>query len=54
VRIIRALYHSAASGKPVKLDEFDRDRRPTIKQEIRQPPVKKRRLVRAATPTREK
>lgn len=54
VRIIRALYHSAASGKPVKLDEFERDQRPTIKQEIHQPPVKKPRLVRAATPTREK
>ncbi|MDQ3773878.1 MAG: Gfo/Idh/MocA family oxidoreductase [Pseudomonadota bacterium] len=54
VRIIRALYHSAASGEPVKLDEFDRDQRPTIKQEIHQPPLKKPRLVRAATPTREK
>jgi predicted dehydrogenase len=52
VRIIRALYHSAASGKPVKLDEFERDQRPTIEQEIHQPPVKKPRLVRAATPTR--
>lgn len=41
VRIIRALYHSAASGEPVKLDEFDRDQRPTIKQEIHQSPVKK-------------
>jgi predicted dehydrogenase len=54
VRIIRALYHSAASGKPVKLDEFERDQRPAIEQEIHQPPVKKPRLVRAATPTREK
>jgi predicted dehydrogenase len=54
VRIIRALYHSAASGKPVKLDEFERDQRPTIEQEIHQPPVKKPRLVRAATPTGEK
>jgi len=54
VWIIRALYYSAASGAPVKLDEFDRDQRPTIKQEIHQTPVKKPRLVRAATPTREK
>lgn len=54
VRVIRALYHSAASGAPVKLDEFDRDKRPTIKQEIHQPPVKKPQLVRAAAPTREK
>lgn len=54
MRIIRALYRSAASGEPVKLDELDRDQRPTIKQAIHQPPVKKPRLVRAAPPTREK
>ena len=54
VRIIRARYHSASSGAPIKLDEFDRDRIPTITREIHQPPVKKPRLVRAATPSREK
>lgn len=53
VRIIRALYRSAENGKPVSLDEFEKERRPTIEQEIHEPPVKKPELVRAATPSRE-
>ena len=53
VRIIRALYRSAANGTPVSLDEFEKERRPTIEQEIHEPPVKKPELVRAATPSRE-
>ena len=53
VRIIRALYRSAANGKPVSLDEFEKERRPTIEQEIHEPPVRKPELVRAATPSRE-
>lgn len=54
VRVIRALYESSATGKPVKLADFDRDARPTIEQEIHEPPVKKRELVRAASPNRQK
>jgi glucose-fructose oxidoreductase len=54
VRVIRALYESSATGKPVKLADFDRDTRPTIEQEIHEPPVKKRALVRAASPNRQK
>lgn len=53
VRIIRALYRSAASGEPVKLAAFDRKTRPTIEQEIHEPPAKKPELVRAASPTRQ-
>jgi len=54
VRIIRALYRSAATGEPVRLGEFGKAERPTIEQEIDEPPVKKPELVRAAAPSREK
>jgi glucose-fructose oxidoreductase len=54
VRIIRALYRSAATGEPVRLGEFEKEERPTIEQEIDEPPVKKPDLVRAAAPSREK
>jgi len=54
VRIIRALYRSAATGEPVRLSEFEKEERPTIEQEIDEPPVKKPELVRAAAPSREK
>jgi predicted dehydrogenase len=53
VRIIRALYQSASTGEPIKLAAFERKTRPTIEQEIHEPPVKKPELVRAASPTRE-
>jgi len=53
VRIIRALYRAAATGEPVKLADFDRQTRPTIEQEIPEPPVKKPELVRAASPHQE-
>ena len=52
VRIIRALYESAATGVPVKLDEFRKTQRPAMEQELHEPPVKKPELVRAATPSR--
>jgi len=51
VRIIRALYRSAQIGKPVRLRPFEHRRRPTLKQEIRRPPVSKRSLVHAAPPS---
>lgn len=51
VRIIRALYRSAASGGPIQLGNFEREKRPSIAQEIHKPPTKKPELVRAATPS---
>ena len=47
VRIIRALYESAESGRPVTLDVAKKGRRPTLSQEIKRPPVKKPRLIHA-------
>ena len=52
VRIIEALYRSAASGEPLRLGKFEKEERPTIDQEIHEPPIKKPELVRAATPSR--
>jgi glucose-fructose oxidoreductase len=52
VRIITALYRSASTGKPVSLDKFEKQQRPTMEQEIHKPPVNKPALVRAATPSR--
>jgi glucose-fructose oxidoreductase len=53
VRIIRALLRSARSGRPVRLGPFTRARRPRLAQEIRRPPVRKPRLVRAESPSPE-
>ena len=47
VRVIEALYRSAAIGKPVKLAIKAPGKRPTLKQEIRRPPVGKAKLVHA-------
>jgi glucose-fructose oxidoreductase len=47
VRVIRALYRSAATGRPVKVRRVAIKKRPTLKQEMRRPPVAKPRLIRA-------
>lgn len=52
VRIIRALYRSAETGKPIKLGPFQRKERPTQKQEIKRPAVKEMpELIHAETPS---
>jgi glucose-fructose oxidoreductase len=51
VRIIRALYRSAQLGKPVKLDTFERSRRPGLSQAIRRPPVQRPQLIHAEAPS---
>jgi predicted dehydrogenase len=45
VRIVQALYKAAASGKPVRIPPFAKSRRPTGRQRITRPGVKKPRLV---------
>jgi GFO/IDH/MocA oxidoreductase family protein len=47
VRIIRAMYRSAESGRPVTLHVSKNSRRPTLSQEMKRPPVKKPHLVHA-------
>jgi predicted dehydrogenase len=51
VHIIRSLYESARTGMPVKLRQWTRKRRPNVSQEIKRPPVRKPKLVHAASPT---
>jgi glucose-fructose oxidoreductase len=51
VRVIRALLESAESRRPVRLDEFERRRRPSPSQEIRKPPVSKPRLIHVDAPS---
>jgi glucose-fructose oxidoreductase len=47
VRIIRSMYRSIETGKPIKIEAIQPKKRPTAEQEIRRPPVKKPALVRA-------
>ncbi|MEO6463136.1 MAG: Gfo/Idh/MocA family oxidoreductase, partial [Candidatus Eisenbacteria bacterium] len=50
VQIIEALLRSAASGRPEKLDLPPRSRRPSARQVIHRPPVRKPALVRVQSP----
>lgn len=50
LRVIEAIERSIASGRAVRLPPARRRRRPTPRQEIRRPPVRKRKLVRARAP----
>lgn len=52
VRILEALVKSAKSGRAVKLEPFERKRRPTLALEERKPPVKKPKLVHAEAPSK--
>jgi predicted dehydrogenase len=52
VRIITALYRSAKSGRAVTIQPIDRIARPTVKQEIRRPAVKKPKLVKTKSPSK--
>ena len=51
VRIIRALYRSAESGRPVALEPFERSERPSLEQEIRRPPIDKPEVIHAQSPS---
>jgi glucose-fructose oxidoreductase len=47
VRIIEAIYRSSKSKKLVKLARFLKSKRPSLRQEVRRPPVRKPQLVHA-------
>ena len=51
VRVIRALYRSADSGRPVSLEPFSRDDRPSLEQMLKRPPVQKPELVNTEAPS---
>jgi glucose-fructose oxidoreductase len=52
VRIIEALYKSARSGRPVRIKAVDKKTRPTLRQHIHRPPVKKPKEFKAQPPSR--
>jgi len=45
VRVIRALYESARTGRPVRLEPFRKTTRPSLDQEVRRPPTREPELV---------
>jgi glucose-fructose oxidoreductase len=51
VRIIQALYKSAKSGKPVKVDPLPPAKRPSLATEIHKPAVREPDLVHATSPS---
>ena len=51
VRVIRALYRSTETGKPVALEPFVKEERPSLAQEIHRPPVRKPSLVNTEAPS---
>ncbi|HKY64564.1 MAG TPA: Gfo/Idh/MocA family oxidoreductase [bacterium] len=51
VRVIEALLLSAETAKSISLRPLDKRSRPTLDQEIKRPPVVKRKLVHAEAPT---
>jgi predicted dehydrogenase len=51
VRIIRALYQSMESGRPVELAPFQRRERQSLEQEIRRPPIEKPSVIHAQAPS---
>lgn len=53
VHIIRRLYESAETGLPLAVRPLSRQRRPSLSQEIRRPPVREPELVRVRPPTRD-
>ena len=51
VRVIRALYRSAETGRPVDLPPFEKSVRPTVDQAMRKPGVRKPELVNVESPS---
>jgi glucose-fructose oxidoreductase len=51
VRVIRALYRSAETGRAVALPPYSRSERPGMEQEIRRPPVDKPEVIHAQPPS---
>lgn len=51
VQIIRAIHRSARTSKPVKLPNLRKQARPSLKQEIKRPPVRKPGLLHVKSPS---
>jgi glucose-fructose oxidoreductase len=53
VRIVQALYQSAKSGRPVRIPPFSDTHRPSSRQRITRPGIKKPRLVKVQSASRD-
>ena len=51
VRVIRALYRAAETGRPVELAPFATREHPSLEQEIRRPPIAKPEVIHATGPS---
>ena len=51
IRVIEAIYESARTGRPVTLPAYEKNRRPTLKQEIHRPPSGRQELVHVDSPS---
>jgi predicted dehydrogenase len=51
VRVVQALYQSAASGRAVELAPYQKHERPSLEQEIRRPPIEKPEVVHVQAPS---
>jgi glucose-fructose oxidoreductase len=51
VRVIRALYRSAESGRALALTPYERRERQSLEQEIRRPPIDKPKTIHAQAPS---
>ena len=53
VRAIEALYKSARTGRPVAIKPVEKTQRPSLRQEIQRPPVRKPKEVRVSAPSKD-
>lgn len=51
VRVIRALYRAAQTGRPVELGPYEKRERPSLEQEIRRPPIEKPQTIHTRAPS---
>jgi glucose-fructose oxidoreductase len=51
VQIVEAIHRSAQTSKPVKLSNLRKQTRPSLKQEIKRPPVRKPDVIRSKSPS---
>ena len=51
VRIVQAIHRSAQTSKPVKLPALRKQSRPSLKQEIKRPPIRKPEVIHSKSPS---
>jgi predicted dehydrogenase len=51
VQIVQAIHRSAQTSKPVKLPSLSKQKRPSLKQEIKRPPIRKPNVLHVKSPS---